>query len=259
MRKILFIIAALLTFQLSADPNSDEIKKDQIQALMGFNSTSYHNIMTFCKEKGYKFFKITNMQYEDKFGLKMQVSGVAVDKTGDIFKSSDVQALSDPNGSLEIICYKNDPKDVTCSDVDNFFQMIKLFQDQYVEQVNETSKENENTTSQVIEITSLEELKNQIATSNGPVFVDCYGNSCPPCKILAPFYEKVSNENSENAKFLKVNIEIAQDVAEVYQIKAVPTLLMFEKDELQAKWIGLPEIIKFLNNLNAEEIAKNSN
>ena len=52
---------------------------------------------------------------------------------------------------------------------------------------------------------------------------------------------------------------MAQDVAEVYQIKAVPTLLMFEKDELQAKWIGLPEIIKFLNNLNAEEIAKISN
>ena len=70
----------------------------------------------------------------------------------------------------------------TCSDVESFLQLVKMMQEQEqnIPKV-ESEKENENTTSQVIEVKSLKELKDQIAISKGPIFVDCYGNSCPPC------------------------------------------------------------------------------
>ena len=111
MRKILFVIAALLTFQLSANPNSNEIKREQFQSLMNSSGMVYYQIMNFCQEKEYKYFKIIKLECEDAFGSKMQISGNVIDKTGDIIKNSDIPSLSIPNCNLEIICYKNEPKD----------------------------------------------------------------------------------------------------------------------------------------------------
>ena len=74
-----------------------------------------------------------------------------------------------------------------------------------------------------------------ISISKGIVLVDFFATWCPPCKALAPIIEEVANETQdENITIAKVNIDNSQEIAEKYQITAVPTLVLF-KDGIEIK------------------------
>lgn len=56
--------------------------------------------------------------------------------------------------------------------------------------------------------------------------VDFYAKWCGPCKKFAPKYEKLS-ETYKDIRFLKVDIENNEDLAEKYDIRSLPTFLFF--------------------------------
>ena len=58
--------------------------------------------------------------------------------------------------------------------------------------------------------------------------VDFYATWCPPCKMLAPVIEKVSEEYS-NIEFYKVNVDENTDVSFAFNVAHVPTLILFEE------------------------------
>jgi len=102
--------------------------------------------------------------------------------------------------------------------------------------------------SKVIEITSMDQLKKEIESSKIPVFVDCYSSTCPPCRALSPIFDKYSMKQDGYAKFLKVNVSEVREIAEIYNIRGVPSLLIFEKDgNYVDKKLGLPDITKYLD------------
>jgi thioredoxin 1 len=62
--------------------------------------------------------------------------------------------------------------------------------------------------------------------NNGIVLVDFWAEWCGPCKMFAPIFEEVS-ERHEDIVFGKVNTEEEQQLAAMFQIRSIPTLMIF--------------------------------
>lgn len=65
-------------------------------------------------------------------------------------------------------------------------------------------------------------------TQNDIVIIDFWAPWCGPCRSFAPIYEKVS-ENHADIVFAKVNTEEEQELAEHFQIRSIPTLMIFRE------------------------------
>jgi ubiquitin C len=78
-------------------------------------------------------------------------------------------------------------------------------------------------------------------TASGVTIVDFTASWCPPCKMIAPHFEKLASENS-SVKFLKVDVDEGAEVAEHCGIEAMPTFKVFkdgtEVDVLQGADLG---------------------
>ncbi|KAI1181503.1 thioredoxin-like protein [Nemania serpens] len=62
------------------------------------------------------------------------------------------------------------------------------------------------------------------------VAVDFYADWCPPCKAIAPLYEKLAAQHAIDGvlAFAKVNVDKVQDVSSTYGVTAMPTFLFFK-------------------------------
>ena len=78
----------------------------------------------------------------------------------------------------------------------------------------------------VIELTK--ENFEQVVTSNPTVIVDYWAPWCGPCRGFAPVFEKVS-ENHPDVVFAKVNTDEEQEIAAHFQIRSIPTLMIFRE------------------------------
>ncbi len=76
----------------------------------------------------------------------------------------------------------------------------------------------------VIELTK--ENFEQVITSNPTVIVDFWAPWCGPCRGFAPIFERVAGENPD-AVFAKVNTDEEQEIAGHFQIRSIPTLMVF--------------------------------
>lgn len=79
--------------------------------------------------------------------------------------------------------------------------------------------------------------------------IDCYGDQCAACVILEPVYEGVADELSEIA-FGRINITHEVEIAEEYQVMAMPTLLYFRKGELVHQSVGSIDREELLANIS---------
>ncbi|HUH28900.1 thioredoxin [Gelidibacter sp.] len=72
----------------------------------------------------------------------------------------------------------------------------------------------------------------EIIDSKTPVLVDFYAEWCGPCKTLMPILDQVKSELGEAIKIIKIDVDKNQVLAANYQVKGVPTLMLF-KDGIQ--------------------------
>jgi len=70
---------------------------------------------------------------------------------------------------------------------------------------------------------------NEIINSDKPVLVDFFAKWCGPCKVMAPILKDVKQELGEAATVLKVDVDKNQQAASAYQVRGVPTLILFQK------------------------------
>ncbi|APV49966.1 thioredoxin [Betaproteobacteria bacterium GR16-43] len=66
----------------------------------------------------------------------------------------------------------------------------------------------------------------QVVTGNATVIVDYWAPWCGPCRAFAPTFERVS-EKHPDIVFAKVNTEDEQEIAAHFQIRSIPTLMIF--------------------------------
>ena len=68
----------------------------------------------------------------------------------------------------------------------------------------------------------------EILKSDKPVVVDVWAAWCGPCKMMNPVIEQVKS-NNENLEVVKVNVDEERDLAVKYQIRSIPTLVLFKE------------------------------
>ena len=80
-------------------------------------------------------------------------------------------------------------------------------------------------------------FQDEVLNHKGVVFVDFYADWCGPCRISAPIVEELSEE-MPNVKFVKVDVETNQDLAQKYGIFSIPTFMIFKDGQKLHQFVG---------------------
>lgn len=84
---------------------------------------------------------------------------------------------------------------------------------------------------------TMDSFEEKVLKADKPVIVDFYADWCGPCKMLAPIFEELSKE-TDGMEFFKVNVEDANDLAAKYNVRSIPTLLIFKDGEIVEQMMG---------------------
>jgi len=84
-----------------------------------------------------------------------------------------------------------------------------------------------------------ENFASEVIQSSTPVLVDFWAEWCGPCKMIAPILGELADEYEGRVKIAKVNIDEQQGLAAEYGIRAIPTLLLFDKGQVADQIVGL--------------------
>lgn len=77
-----------------------------------------------------------------------------------------------------------------------------------------------------------------VLKSSEPVLVDFWATWCGPCRQMTPIIDQLANEYKGKAKVGKLNVDEQGQTAMRYQVRGIPTLLLFKDGQLVASKVG---------------------
>ena len=89
----------------------------------------------------------------------------------------------------------------------------------------------------VIKVTS-DNFNKEVLNSEKPVLADFNANWCGPCRMLKPIVEEISEENP-NVKVVSINIDEEDELADEYNMSAIPCLILFKGGAEFDRCVGL--------------------
>ena len=79
----------------------------------------------------------------------------------------------------------------------------------------------------------------EVLKSDKTVLIDFYADWCGPCKMMSPVIDTIAEENAENIKVGKVNVDDNQELAIKYNVMSIPTILVFKNGNIVKTFVGV--------------------
>ena len=81
-------------------------------------------------------------------------------------------------------------------------------------------------------------FEEEVLDSSQPVLVDFWAQWCAPCRMLAPTIDQVAEDFAGRAKVVKLNVDDNMGTSSKYNIKGIPTLLIFKDGQIKDQVVG---------------------
>jgi len=88
----------------------------------------------------------------------------------------------------------------------------------------------------IVEVTD-SNFQAEVLESEVAVLVDFWAPWCGPCRVIAPSLEEI-NDEQENLRIVKLNVDENQQTAAAYDVMSIPTLIVFKNGEAATRIIG---------------------
>ena len=88
-------------------------------------------------------------------------------------------------------------------------------------------------------IVTNENYIDEVINSDIPVLLDIWATWCGQCRMIAPIIEEIAAENVGKIKVGKVNVDEQEELAVMFSISAIPTLVVMKDGEVVNKIVGI--------------------
>ncbi|EAS47765.1 Thioredoxin [marine gamma proteobacterium HTCC2207] len=95
-------------------------------------------------------------------------------------------------------------------------------------------------------------FESDVLQSDIPALVDFWAAWCGPCKMIAPLLDELSTEYAGRVKICKVDVDASPETAAKFNVRGIPTLLVFKNGTVEATKVGAlskAQLVEFVDSI----------
>jgi len=95
-------------------------------------------------------------------------------------------------------------------------------------------------------------FESDVLQSDIPALVDFWAAWCGPCKMIAPLLDELSTEYAGRVKICKVDVDTSPETAAKFNVRGIPTLLVFKNGTVEATKVGAlskAQLVEFVDSI----------
>ena len=89
-----------------------------------------------------------------------------------------------------------------------------------------------------VRVLTAEGWDKEVLQAAGPVLVDLWAEWCPPCRKMGPVIDELAQRFGDQATVGKLNVDQHPEVAERYDVRSIPTFLLFRGGQVVERRVG---------------------